>query len=326
MRAPAPYTPYERKEALIIVNPVAHNMPSMERLKEAEAWMFERGWDIAWEETDGPGAATRIAAKAAERKVPLVIACGGDGSVNEVANGLVGSESTLGTIAGGTSNIWAREIDLDKKPLEAVQRMVFGDRRLIDTGRTGNRHFVLFAGFGIDAAVTQNVPLRVKSRLGAAAYALSAAKQALRWRAQPIVVRMDGVERWLQVLQAFAGNTRLYAGITKITPAAVADDGKLDICVYSGRGKVDIVFHAARTLLQMHHNSPKVIYGRASKIEFEWEYPLPVQVDGDPLPDCPGEITVAPLSLSVAVPASFSGAIFSRPAQRTAELSLPSQR
>jgi len=323
---PVPYTPYERKEALIIVNPVAHNLPSPGRLKEAGEWMIEQGWTVAWEETDGPLSATRIAAKAAERKVPLVIACGGDGSVNEVANGLVGSESTMGTIPGGTSNLWAREVDLDKKPLEAVQRMVFGDRRLIDTGKAGDRHFVLFAGFGIDAAVTQTVPLRVKSRLGAAAYAVSAARQALRWRPQPIVVRMDGVERWLQVLQAFAGNTRLYAGITKITPAAIADDGKLDVCVYSGRGRIDIVFHAARTLLQMHRNSPKVIYGRAIRIEFEWEYPLPVQVDGDPLPDCPGEITVAPLSLSVAVPAGFTGEIFSRPARPRAELSLPSQR
>jgi diacylglycerol kinase (ATP) len=323
MKAPARYSPYERKEALIIVNPVAHNMPGQNRLKEAEEWMIQQGWSVTWGETDGPLAAMRIAAKAAARKVPLVIACGGDGSVNEVANGLVGSESTMGTIPGGTSNIWAREIDLDHKPIEAVQRMVYGDRRLIDTGKAGDRHFVLFAGFGIDAAVTQNTSLRIKSRLGAAAYAMSAARQALAWRAQPIVVRMDGVERWLQVLQAFAGNTRLYAGITKITPAAVADDGKLDVCVYSGRGKRDILFHAARTLLQMHHNSPKVIYGRASKVEFEWEHPLPVQVDGDALSDCPGEITVAPLSLSVAVPSGFTSAIFSRPAQPSPELSLP---
>lgn len=323
MKVPAPYSPYERKEALIIVNPVAHNLPGQNRLKEAADWMIEQGWNVTWDETEGPLAAIRIASKAAARKVPLVIACGGDGSVNEVANGLVGSESTMGTIPGGTSNIWAREIDLDNKPLEAVQRMVYGERRLIDTGKVGDRHFVLFAGFGIDAAVTQNTSLRVKSRLGAAAYAMSAARQALGWRAQPIVVRMDGVERWLQVLQAFAGNTRLYAGITKITPAAVADDGKLDVCVYSGRGKRDILFHAARTLLQMHHNSPKVIYGRASKVEFEWEHPLPVQVDGDPLAECPGEVTVAPLSLSVAVPSGFTSAIFSRPAQPSPELSLP---
>ena len=195
---------------------------------------------------------------------------------------------------------------------------------MIDTGKTGGRHFVLFAGFGIDAAVTQTVPLRVKNRVGAAAYALSAARQAMRWRGRPIAVRIDGVERWLNVLEAFAGNTRLYAGITKITPTAIADDGKLDVCIYSGRGKRDIVFHAARTLLQMHHNSPKVIYGRASKIEFDWEHPLPAQLDGDVLTDCPSEVSVSPLSLSVAVPAGFASPMLSRPADppRAAELTL----
>jgi diacylglycerol kinase (ATP) len=325
---PPTETPYERREAVIILNPAAHNLPAKNRLQEASDWLTAQGWHVRWEETDGPSAATRLAARAAARKVPLVIACGGDGTVNEIANGLVGSPSTLGVIPGGTSNLWAREIDLDKRPLEAVQRMVFGERRLIDTGKTGGRHFVLFAGFGIDAAVTQTVPLRVKSRVGAAAYAFSAARQAMRWRGRPIAVRIDGVERWLNVLEAFIGNTRLYAGITKITPYAIADDGKLDVCIYSGRGKRDIVFHAARTLMQMHHNSPKVTYGRASKIEFAWEHPLPAQVDGDPLADCPSEITVAPLSLSVAAPAGFASPMLSRPADppRAAELSLPGQR
>lgn len=320
---PVAHSPYERKETVIIINPVAHNMPGQSRLREAEEWLISQGWKVNWEETDGPLAATRLAARAAERKVPLVIGCGGDGTVNEVANGLVGSESTFGTIPGGTSNLWAREIDLDKKPLEAVQRMVYGERRLIDTGKTGDRYFVLFAGFGIDAAVTQTVPLRVKSRLGAAAYALSAGRQWLQYRAQPIVVRMDGVERWLSVIQAFAGNTRLYAGLTKITPAALADDGKLDVCVYSGNSKMDIVFHAARTLLQQHRNSGKVVYGRASKVEFEWEHPLPVQVDGDPLEECPREVSVVPSSLYVAVPANLNSPIFSPVPERTAEPSLP---
>lgn len=320
----SPGTPYERKEVVVLINPVAHNVPSPQRLQEAAEWLRMQGWEAHWRETHAGGEATRIAAETAAKGIPILIAFGGDGTVNEVANGLAGTDTVLATIPAGTSNIWAREAGLDRKPLDAVRAIINGDRRQIDLGKAGDRYFVLFAGYGIDAATTQTVPLGVKDRLGAAAYLISAARQALGWKAKPILVRIDGVERELDVIMAFAGNTRLYAGITKITPTAVADDGKLDVCIYAGRGKRDIIFHAARTLLQLHRKSPKVLYRRASKIEFEWDEPLPAQVDGDPLPDCPREVTVAPLALWVAVPAGFVSPMFSRPAapRREAALSL----
>jgi len=256
------------------------------------------------------------------------VACGGDGTINDVANGLIGTETTLGVIPAGTSNIWAREVGLDRRPLEAVQAITQGERRLIDTGRAGTRHFVLFVGFGIDAAITKTVPLGVKDKLGAAAYAISAAREAMRWRAKPITIRIDGVTRRMDVLMAFAGNTRLYAGITKITPLALADDGKLDVCIYAGRGRRDIAFHAMRTLLQLHRKSPKVLYRHASRVEFDWEEPLPAQVDGDPLPDCPREVVVLPRSLWVATPAALPNPMFSRRADQgqAGELSLPQSR
>lgn len=307
---------------MIILNPIAHNLPSRKRLDEADTWLREQGWTVTWRETSEPDDAEKFAAEAADRRVELVIGCGGDGTINGVANGLIGSESTLGVIPAGTSNLWAREVGLDKRPLEAVQKIVLGERHLIDTGRAGKRHFVLFVGFGIDAAITQTVPLGVKDKLGAAAYAISAAREALRYRAKPITVRIDGVERTMEVLMAFAGNTRLYAGITKITPLAIADDGRLDVCIYSGRGKRDIVFHAMRTLLQLHRKSPKVLYRHARRVEFDWDEPLPAQVDGDPLPDCPREVVVVPHSLWVATPAALPSPIFSRPASLSLESEL----
>ena len=323
----SPQSPYERREALIILNPTAHNVPSRKRLDEADEWLRGEGWSTRWLETGGPEDALHMATEAADKRVPLVIACGGDGTINGVANGLVGSESTLGAIPAGTSNIWAREIGLDRRPLEAIQSMVAGERRLIDVGKAGSRYFVLFVGFGIDAAITQTVPLGVKDKLGAAAYAISAAREALRWRAKPITIRIDGVERRMDVLMAFAGNTRLYAGITKITPLAIADDGKLDVCIYSGRGRRDLAFHAMRTLLQLHRKSPKVLYRHASRVEFDWEAPLPAQVDGDPLPDCPHEVIVLPRSLWVATPSALPSPMFSRPSLgQAAALSLPRPR
>ncbi|MEX0682851.1 MAG: diacylglycerol kinase family protein [Dehalococcoidia bacterium] len=318
-----PTTGFDRKEAVLIFNPAAHNTPILRRRREAEEWLRETGWRFRWEQTSGGGQATHIAARAAAEGVPLVIVCGGDGTLNEAANGLAGSDTALGMMPGGTSNIWAREMQISRSPLEAVQLMATGERRLIDLGKAGDRYFVLFAGYGIDAQITRNVSLGVKQRLGAAAYGISAFREALRWRSRPMTVRIDGAQQRLSVLMAFAGNTRLYAGLTKITPMAIADDGLLDVCIYQGRGKRDIALHVTRTLLQMHRKSDYVIYKRARKLEFDWDEPLPVQVDGDPLGYCPHEVTVAPAALWVVVPAGLKSPLFSGRAQPPApELSL----
>jgi diacylglycerol kinase (ATP) len=321
-------TSYDRREALLIINPVAHNAPSQRRLEEVFLWMQANGWSVSWVETKERGDATTLAARAAERGVPLVIACGGDGTVNEVVNGLAGTESALGAVPAGTSNIWAREVGLDKKLIEAVELMVSGERRRVDLGRVGDRYFLLLAGFGIDAAITQSVPLGVKEKVGAAAYGISALKETIRWQPKPIAVRIDGREQELDVLMAFVGNTRMYAGITRITPTAIVDDGLLDICIYAGKGRRDILFHTARTLLQLHRRNKNVIYRRARKVEFDWSEPLPVQLDGDTLDYCPNEVQVQPGCLWVAVPAGLKTPLFlpRREEHQAGELSLPGPR
>jgi diacylglycerol kinase family enzyme len=114
-------------------------------------------------------------------------------------------------------------------------------------------------------------------------------------------------------LTALAGNTRLYAGLTKIASRAVINDGRLDVCVYEGDGVRDILLHTIRTVATVHRRSDKVLYRRVSKLEFEWDASVPVQLDGDPLKSCPTEVEVAPACLNVAVPAGFSSPLFIRP-------------
>jgi len=310
---------YDRKEALVIVNPVAHNAPRARRKSEVDELLESAGWKAKWEETTGPGQATRLAAEAATKKIPLVIACGGDGTVNEVTNGLVGSGSALGTIPAGTSNIWARESGLDHKTVEAMRLMISGERRLVDVGRTGGRHFLLLAGFGIDASITENVHLGVKDKVGAAAYALAAIQEMLRWQSVPATVRFDGYERHVDFLMALVGNTRLYAGLTKIASRAVVNDGRLDVCVYEGDGRREMILHVLRTLAQVHRKSDKTLYRRVNKVEFQWEGNIPVQVDGDPLDQYPTEVEVVPGSLWVSVPDGFSSKLFMpEPARQSA--------
>lgn len=310
-----PATPWgDRREATIIVNPAAHNMPKRERLQAADDWLRAQGWRADWQETAGPGEATGLARRAAEAGVPLVFVAGGDGTLREAVDGLVGTETALAHIPCGTSNLWAREVGFKRRPVRAVEQAVTGERRKVDVGRAGESCFLLMAGYGIDAAVTQNVSLGVKGRVGAAAYALASVREALRFRGAQTRLLFDDEEVTGHVLMLIVGNTRLYAGITQITPEAVVDDGLLDVRAYFGRGRLDIARFALQTLFRRHRGSGRVVYRRVRELHMDWEVPLPVQLDGDPCTDSPNHVQVVPASLWVAVPAGFTSPLFSEAA------------
>ena len=301
------------KEAVVVVNPSARKLPNKHSLNEANAWLRGQGWAVQWIETAAAGDATPIAAQAGRRGVPLLFVCGGDGTINEAVNGLAGTDTALAVIPAGTVNLWAREVGLLKKPVEAVRLAVNGMRRRIDLGHAGDRYFLLMAGVGLDAAVAHGVSHRLKSRLGAASYALSALREALRYRPSPVTLSLDGDEQSLHLLMLIVGNTRKYAGLTEITPAALVDDGWLDLCAYSGRGRWDILWLALLTLLRRQGRSRKVLQTRVRQLQIASRDTLPVQIDGDAIPERPVEIAVAPGALWVAVPASLTSPLFSHP-------------
>ena len=303
----------QRKEAVIIVNPTARKLPSPGRIREVRDWLDERGWAIEWLETAAPGDATSLAANAARRGVPLLFVCGGDGTLNEAVNGLAGSETALAVIPTGTVNLWAREVGLLKKPAEAVRLAVDGARRRIDLGQAGERYFLLMAGFGLDAAVTHGVSHRIKGRFGAAAYALSAAREALRYRSSRVTLSLDGRERTLELLMLIVGNTRKYAGLTEITPAAIVDDGWLDVCAYSGRGRLG---HPLARPSYADAAATAVEEGLAAARSATAASPQPRRCPSRstamPLPTRPWRSAIAPGALWVAVPAGLKSPLFSR--------------
>jgi YegS/Rv2252/BmrU family lipid kinase len=300
----------DRKETLVIVNPAAHNAPSPKRLDEADRWLRAQGWKVEWRDTGEPGEATELAAEAAKRGLPLLFVCGGDGTLNEAVNGLAGSDTALAPIPAGTVNIWAREMGIARKPIEAVKGTVLGGRRRVDLGRAGERYFLLMVGYGLDGAIARRVNLGLKSRLGAAAYAVSAIWETLRHRSSPVTLRFDGDRHDVNVLMLVAGNTRNYAGLVEITREAQVDDGLLDVCVFQGKGTVDVILHVLRTLLRRHLKSKNVLYRKARRLEMAWEAPLPAQIDGDAYELSPTEVEVVPSALWVAVPKDVRSPLF----------------
>jgi diacylglycerol kinase (ATP) len=296
------------QSATVIVNPVAPNLPSHRHLREAASWLHSQGWQTDWALTHSSGDAIAIAARAAQEERPLVVVCGGDGTLNEAANGLAGSETALAVIPAGTANVWAKEVGISRQPIAALEVAIRGQWKRIDLGRASSpseergRYFFMMAGLGLDGSIAASLPLNVKRYLGATTYAIMAVGQSLRYRGQRVKLIVDGEPLETNLLMMVVGNTRHYAGVTQVTPRAYADDGLLDACIFQGRHTLDIIFHTLRVAAQAHLRARPVLYRQVRRLEVYSETPLPAQLDGDFYPGYPTVFEVVPAALRVMVP------------------------
>jgi YegS/Rv2252/BmrU family lipid kinase len=296
------------KRAVFIVNPAARSARRFERLPEALAAMA--GWEASIAPTEAATHATELAREAAARGIEMVVACGGDGTVNEVANGLAGSETALGVVRGGTANVWAKEIRMPKRVDRAVAALASGETRTVDLGRAGERYFLCVAGAGFDAAIVREVHAGVKSRFGAMAYVLHALRRAFSQRAVEAEMRANGDALSGQLYWLVLGNTRSYAGVLNITDRALVDDGVIDLCLLRCGGPHRLLWLALMVVLHRHHERAHVVSRPVGAFEIATPG-LPVQVDGEYLGETPMRFEVAPGALRVIVPRGYKGALFS---------------
>ncbi len=297
------------KRALVVYNPVARGAPPLDRLRAAAGSLD--GWEALVETTDAPGHATAFAGEAARHGYDAVVACGGDGTVSEVANGLARSTTALAVVRGGTANVWAREARLPKRVDAALRLLDQGEVRTIDLGLAGERYFLLMAGVGFDAAIVRDVSQGLKRRLGAAAYLLHGAQRAFTYRSQPADLVAEGVSLPDGLYWLLLGNTRNYAGVLDITHLARADDGLLDLCLLRKGGPLRLAWLAPWVLLRRHHRRPEVLYRQLTS--FDVRTPgLPVQVDGEYLGETPLRFEVAPAALRVVVPRGLRRGVLGR--------------
>jgi diacylglycerol kinase (ATP) len=289
--------------ALIVFNPGAGQAGSAEQDIQAarDVWR-EHGWQVDLRPTGGPGDGTRIAREAAAQGYHLVVAAGGDGTVNEVINGLAGSQTALAALPIGTVNVWVRELGLPLQPRAAAEALLNAQVRSIDLGRAGERYFLLMCGVGFDAAVTAEVRADEKRRFGAMAYLLRAANLAGRFRGTPARITLDGRAVRGRVLMIVLGNSQLYGGVVKFTARASMDDGLLDVCIIKGNSLWGAPFRALSVVTQRYNLDPEIEYHRAREIKISARRPLPVQVDGDHIGQTPMTFTAVPGALRALLP------------------------
>ncbi len=292
-------------QVLIVYNPAAGQSPNLTSMLDRVAKLWrDRGWRVEIAATTAPGDATRRAQQAAEAGYNAVVAAGGDGTVNEVMNGLVGTSTALGVLPLGTVNIWAREMGLSMDMLKAAASLAESKLTKIDVGMAGNRYFLLMAGIGFDAAVTAMVNTEEKKRLGALAYIKQAVQIAWNFRGTRPKLKIDGKRVRGKILMVTIGNSQLYGGVVKFTAHATIDDGLLDICVIKGEGMLSAPRRLISIFARHYNRDPKVQYYRGSTIEIRGQRgkSLPIQVDGDYLAQTPMTFRVVPNSLTILMP------------------------
>jgi YegS/Rv2252/BmrU family lipid kinase len=266
------------------------------------------GWDAVISATERAGHATEVAREAADQLVDVVVANGGDGTINEVVNGLAGSQTALAVLPGGTANVWAKEIHVPKDPAKAIRIAATGDRRRIDLGVANGRYFLLMAGIGLDAEIIPRVNPWLKRRAGALAYVIAGLTTAVRTRPWDVRLRIDGEEHETPLYWMLAGNTRNYGGLVHITHRARTDDGLTDVALMR-RGGLHLLPDGIRVLLRRHERSPNVMYTQAKELVIE-AAGLPVQLDGERCMETPLRVTTAAQALTVIVPAGLRSPLF----------------
>ena len=208
---------------IIVFNPAA-GMRRASLLWRVLDVLVANGIRIELAETHRPGHAEALAREAVCGGASMVVAAGGDGTIAEVANGLLGSSARLGVIPLGTANVLAHELSLPFEPRAVAAALAFGRTRPlwpgVARGAEGTRLFVQMLGVGFDAQVVHHLPVALKRAFGRGAYAVQTLRELACYRFTPIRLRLDGEET--QAASVIVSKGRLYGGRFLLAPAACA--------------------------------------------------------------------------------------------------------
>ncbi len=303
--------------AIMIANPTAGSYTHhADQISATLAFLRSHGWQAKLRLTHAAGDARKLAHEAVEQGINVVIAIGGDGTINEVIQELAGSKTALGVIPSGTVNVWAREVGIPLDFAGAREVLISGQTRRVDLGKINDDYFLLMVGIGIDGEVIHAVEKKSAKRFGVFGYLLLGAWLGLGYPAFRAILQMDDQIIKTTPIQLIIGNTQLYAGAIKYTWQAKCDDGLLDICIVRKRSMLGRVVVGISFLLRRKESKRWVRYETGATIKIHTNKPVAIQIDGDPKGyttdgHLPTIVSVAPGALNVIVPQKLPPGLFS---------------
>ena len=259
-----------------------------------------RGVTVTPQATAGPADATRLTAAALEARTDLVIVHGGDGTVNEAMQVLVGTSTPLAVWPGGTSNVLARELELPGGVEQLADAFAALRTRRVSVGRAGDRYFLLMAGIGLDADVVRAVHPGLKRLTGEGAYWMAGLRQLTDWNPVHFVLETETGRH--RATFAVVANAASYGGGLRFAPDARMDDDLLDICLFDATQRHRFARYLAAAYTGSHLGMPGVTYVKARRATVQGDATRFVQVDGELLGPLPVSFECVPDALSLVVP------------------------
>jgi YegS/Rv2252/BmrU family lipid kinase len=279
-------------------------------VEETVAFLQQADWQVDLWLTEAAGDGRRLAREAVAQEVEVVIAAGGDGTINEVIQELAGSETALGVLPIGTINVWAREMEIPLESTGAREVLLHGETRRIDLGCVNDRYFLLMVGIGFDGEVVRLVEKKHFKRFGVLGYLLTSLQMSVRFDSFRVSLKIDRRDVRTRAVQIVIGNTQLYGGAIKVTSHAKCDDGLLDVCIVHRGSPLRHLLLLMDFLLHRQQGHQGVSYETCESLEVRTRRPIAMQIDGDSTGQTPAVLRAVPKALKVIVPQKRSEGIF----------------
>lgn len=301
------------RKGLLLYNPAAGRFPVRRHVRSIIKPLQDAGWNIDIAETLSGTHAVQTAHQAAGEKYDAVFAIGGDGTVGQVASGLVHTETALAVLPAGTTNVWA--LEQGQKPFswwrpgnlrENARLLANVEPQYVDVGDCNDHPFLLWAGIGLDAHTIGKIEPRPRlfKHISVPHFFVTTVWEATFWQGLDLRVHAEGNLIEGRILVAVASNIRHYAGgMSLISPHALLDDGQMELWLLSGENVADAFRHFYELTSGKHLTSDQARCIPFKHVTIESDANFSIQVDGDPmLGGHKAEIKVKHRALKVLMP------------------------
>jgi YegS/Rv2252/BmrU family lipid kinase len=287
-----------KKRILVIVNPAAGKGNAKKVLPLVREKLLGSGSDFELLQTGSRGHATDLARKNA-RKVTDIVVVGGDGTLNEVVNGMAGSRAVLGIVSAGSGNDFLKSVGSCCDLQEELYQALNGKARAIDLGVCNGRYFINGVGIGFDGKVVEDMARGGPLFKGPLGYYATVLKLLVSYRETEMTVALDRKVFNGKLFMITVANGTTFGGGFRITPGAELDDGWLDVCKISSIGLLRRYVHVREVTRGTHGAMPEVAMLRAKKVRIESPVRTACHIDGEVMGTGPYDIRIIPKGIAI---------------------------